>query len=527
MAETPTSEHALDHVVVVLFENRSFDNVLGRLYGPSDNKNFEGVVGKELSNPIPEWAEHGADRKVVPYGVATDMDSPNPDSGEEFFHTNTQLFNTLDEQNRFKIGEGVSAPWNAPPPGATPTMDGFVTDYISTFTAEVGRQPTYDEYAQIMTGYTPQQLPVLSGIARDFGVFDHWFSEVPSQTFMNRSFWTAATSSGLVVNSPATKWMEKNTAETLFERLEAHGKTWKVYVAEPMPVSVTGVIHFPRLQGRLATHFVPFAEFEKDAAAGTLPDLSFIEPDMASGHNDYHPAYGRSFIGANMDIGFDAPSSLLGGEALLQRIYHAYRSMTGPSGTNVWNTALLIGWDEPGGTYDHVAPGPVPPPDAAAPSGELGFTFDRSGYRVPAIMVSPWVKPGSVYNQEYRHTSLIATLRKVWGLGDAFTERDASARTFDDVFSLDEPRSPESWVTVEAQPVPAWMLDVQAAGEALSTLGKAIGPGVVSAAKKMGVALPAELEGPDAEFTPELLITFLRQVCWHLFPQLEPDSRTV
>ena len=215
----------------------------------------------------------------------------------EYFHTNTQLFNILDEHNRFKIGEGVSAPWNTPPPGATPTMDGFVTDYISTFTAEVGRQPTYDEYAQIMTGYTPEQLPVLSGIARDVGVFDHWFSEVPSQTFMNRSFWTAATSSGLVVNSPATKWMEKNTAETIFERLEFHGKTWKVYVCEPMPLSFTGVVHFPRLQHRLATHFVPFGEFEKDAAAGTLPDFSLIEPDMASGHNDYHPALSRSMIG--------------------------------------------------------------------------------------------------------------------------------------------------------------------------------------------------------------------------------------
>jgi hypothetical protein len=67
-------------------------------------------------------------------------------------------------------------------------------------------------------------------------------------------------------------------------------------------------------------------------------------------------------------------------------------------------------------------------------------------------------------------------------------------------------------------------LDVQGAGEALSTLGKAIGPGILDAAKKMGVPLPAELEGPDAEFTPELLISFLRQVCWHLFPRLEPDS---
>jgi phospholipase C len=116
---------------------------------------------------------------VVPYTVATDLDSPNPDSGEEFYHTNTQLYNTIDDHNRFKIGEAVTAPWNAPPPGATPTMDGFVTDYISTFTGEVGRQPTYDEYAHIMTGYTPEQLPVLNGIARDFGVFDHLLVRLP------------------------------------------------------------------------------------------------------------------------------------------------------------------------------------------------------------------------------------------------------------------------------------------------------------------------------------------------------------
>jgi phospholipase C len=85
-----------------------------------------------------------------------------------------------------------------------------------------------------VTGYTPAQLPVLSGIAREFGVFGHWFSEVPSQTFTNRSFWTAGTSSGLVVNLPARKWFTENDAETIFERLEQHGRTWKVYVTEPM-----------------------------------------------------------------------------------------------------------------------------------------------------------------------------------------------------------------------------------------------------------------------------------------------------
>ena len=519
----PTRENALDHVVVVLFENRSFDNMLGHLYGPEDGRTFEGVIGKGLGNPIPDWAENGVDRKVVPYTVATDMDSPNPDSGEEWYHTNTQLFGVLDEHNRSKIGEEVTAPWNAPPPGTTPTMDGFVTDYISTYTAEMGRQPTYEEYAQIMTGFTPQQLPVLNGIAREFGVFDHWYSEVPSQTFMNRSFWTAATSSGIVVNSPVKKWFTKNDAETIFERLEHHGKTWKIFVMEPMPLSFHGIIHYSRLKDRLATHVVPFAQFERDAAAGALPDFSFIEPNFISGHGDYHPAFGRSFVGMNVDP-MDPPSSMLAGEAFLARIFNAYRSSRSGSGTNVWNTALLIGWDEPGGTYDHVPPGSVPPPDPDAPAGELGFTFDRSGYRVPAILVSPWIPEGVVFNDEYRHTSLIATLRKSWNLGEAFTQRDASARTFDDVFTLDEPRDPDTWVAITALPVPAWHLDEEALARGLSGLGKSMGEGLIEHARELGVKLPPQLDNPDAEITPEVIIDVIRDIAWHYFPLLAPDA---
>ena len=513
---------AMEHIVVVIFENRSLDNVLGRLYGPDDGKTFEGVIGKDLSNPIPDWAEHGAERREVPYGIATDMDSPNPDSGEEFYHTNTQLYNILNDHNRYQIGEGVTAPWNAPPAGAVPTMDGFVTDYISTFTGEIGRQPTYEEYAHIMTGCTPEQLPVLNGIARDFGVFDHWFCEVPSQTFMNRSFWTAATSSGFVVNSPMKKWLSGNDAETIFERLEAHGKTWKVYIMEPMPVSFTGMIHYPRLAERLATHFVPFAEFERDAAEGTLPDFSLIEPNMLAGHGDYHPAFGRSF--GHVEIAMDNPSSMLSGEAFLQRVFDAYRSATSVSGANVWNTPLLIGWDEPGGTYDHVPPGSVPPPDAGAPPGEFGFTFDRSGYRVPAILVSPWVEPGSVYNDEYRHTSLIATLRKEWGLGDALSGRDASARTFDQLFTRDSPRDPNEWVTVTARPVPDWTMDDELVGKGLSTLGKGLAPAILGKARELGVQLPPELSDPDAELPPQLVLPVLREIAARLFPLLEAQG---
>jgi phospholipase C len=270
---------------------------------------------------------------------------------------------------------------------------------------------------------------------------------------------------------------------------------------------------------------VPFSEFEKDAAAGTLPNFSLIEPNMAGGHGDYHPAEGRA-LSDKVNVEIDPPSSMLSGEAFLERVFNAYRSATSETGTNVWNTALLIGWDEPGGTYDHVPPGPVPPPDPSAPAGEFGFTFDRSGYRVPAIMVSPWVESGAVYNEEYRHTSLIATLRKTWGLGEAFSQRDAAARTFDHVFSLDTPRDPTAWATVTARPVPEWAMDFEVVGESLSQLGKAMGPGLIAKAKEMGLTLPPELDEPGAELKPGSIVPLLRDVCHHFFPLLGgPPSR--
>jgi phospholipase C len=166
-----------------------------------------------------------------------------------------------------------------------------------------------------------------------------------------------------------------------------------------------------------------------------------------------------------------------------------------------------------------VPPGPVTPPDPDAPAGEFGFTFDRSGYRVPAIMVSPWVEPGTVYNEEFRHTSLIATLRKAWGLGDAFSERDASARTFEHVFSRDTPRDPSSWAVPKARPVPAWTMDPEVVGEALSGLGEGVGPAIIAYAKEMGVPLPAEVEQTD-ELPPRMIVGVLRQIAGRFFPRL-------
>ncbi|HXY45146.1 MAG TPA: alkaline phosphatase family protein [Acidimicrobiales bacterium] len=521
----PEHEHAMDYLVVVVFENRSFDNLLGCLYAPGEVPAFEGVIGKDLSNPIPAWAEDGRDHGVVPYAVASGMDSPDPDPGEEYQHTNTQLFGVLDEANRYKDATEMVAPYNAPPAGREPTMDGFVTDYISFFTREMGRQPSYDEYRQIMTGYTPEQVPVISEIARHFGVFDHWFSEVPSQTLTNRSFWTAATASGFVVNRPMTAFMHRNDAETIFERLEQHGRTWKVYVLEPEPISFTGMIHMARLRGSFATNFVPFSEFERDAAAGTLPSLSLIEPNLLAGHGDYHPAFGRALL-PGVEIPVDPPSSILAGEAFLARVYDAVKSARSPTGANAFNTTLLIGWDEPGGTYDHVPPGPVPPPDPSAPTGELGFKFDRSGYRVPAIVVSPWVEEGVVLNEEYRHTSMIATLRKLWGLGAPLSARDAAARTFDHVLSRDVPRDPETWPRLAPRPVSSFQLERVEAGRALGTLGRHLCHGLRLHADEAGITLPRVPSDPIAEISPALALDIVNRIGARYFPRLaRPPER--
>jgi phospholipase C len=512
---------AMDHVVLVLFENRSFDNLLGHLYEPGEVPSFEGVLGKNLSNPIPDWAEHGVEKREVPYGVATSMDSPNPDPGEEFQHTNTQLFNVLDERNRFKDATEMVPPFNAPAPGQQPTMDGFVTDYISFFSVQMGRQPTYDEYKQIMTGYTPQQVPVISSIARGFGVFDHWFCEVPSQTMTNRSFWTAATASGLVVNRPMSHFMHHNNAETIFNRLEGSGKTWKIYVLEPDPISFTGIIHMSRLRERFATHFVPFSEFERDATEGTLPDFSLIEPNLLAGHGDYHPAFGRALLpGSDVDI--DPPSSILAGEAFLARIYNAVKSAPTSGGSNIYNTTLFIGWDEPGGTYDHVPPGLVPPPDAAIPKGTPTFEFDRSGYRVPALVVSPWIPEHSVFTDEYRHTSLIATLRRVWDLGEPFSKRDAAARTFEHIYSLDRPREVSAWPEVVPLPVPAFQEHWATERGAISTLGRNVCHGLLLHAEKLAAGIPSAPTDPDAEVSPATALDIVHRISARLFPMLIP-----
>jgi phospholipase C len=467
----PDRSNALDHVVVIMFENRSFDNLLGRLYEPGEVPAFEGVLGKELTNPVPGWAPGGG--ALVPYGVPANMNTPSPDPGEEYQHVNTQLFGIIDPpSNRGITADKMTPPYNAPADSRQrPTMDGFIADYISAFTAEMHLPPTLDEFSQIMTGYTPAQMPVVSALARGFATFDHWFCEVPTQTFANRSFFHAATSSGYVDNlTPIDAFPLYNDAETIFDRLDQQGLNWRVYCDPPSHLSLTGVIHARRLLPHFATRFFSTSQFLADAAEGNLPAYSFIEPNLLFGHNDMHPAFDALFP----DAPIDSPSSLLGGEALLARIYDAIRASRSEHGSNAWNTLLVVTFDEHGGTYDHVPPPPVPAPDPAASFRQYGFGFERSGVRVPAFAISAWIPERIVVTAEYRNTSVIRTLRHRWSLGAPLTDRDAVAADLTPVLTLDSPRDPDSWPAVAPRPVLPFTGKIPAPGQALKGMSRAV-----------------------------------------------------
>jgi phospholipase C len=394
-----------------MLENRSFDHMLGFLYADSGNASptgapFEGLTGQESNadssgNPVTVF-------KINPTDPGAYF-MPGADPGEGYANTNSQLF-------------GSSKASVSP----TATNSGFVTNFNATIAWDktAGRSvETGTTAANIMGIFTPEALPVLSGLARGFAVCDHWYSSVPTETFPNRAFACAATSQGHMNDGSASY-----TVQSVFGLMTAHNQSWKIYGDDAEPLTRK---NFPDTTSAPDANFGEFADFTADAAAGSLPAYSFLEPSWGSSGNSQHPNYDVSL-----------------GEKLIHDVYYALRS--GPG----WNqTLLFITYDEHGGCYDHVAPpsGAVAPDDSP---GEFGFDFTRFGVRVPAVLVSPLITAGTVFRvaagtTPLDHTSVLKTVETRWGL-PALTQRDAAAPDVGDVLTLTTPRTddPLSGVTV-------------------------------------------------------------------------------
>lgn len=384
----------IKHIVVLMFENRSFDSMLGKLYPKGGD--FDGLSGTESNplhgqNDVPVWSSDASD--------PPSMSVPTPDPGELFIDINMQLFGLN--------GKAGTAP---------PTMDGFVNNYVRQ-TEQL--QGSYLPQS-IMHYYLPAQLPVLSELASSFAVCDQWFASAPCQTWPNRFFLHTATAGGYENNSPPHF---PYLMHTIFNRCNDAGKSWKIYFHD-FPQTLTLTSLWPHVE-----HFRRMEEFQRDASSGNLPAYSFIEPryfpDLEL-PNDQHPPH---------HVGM--------GEALLAQVYNAVRSAP------TWkNTLLIVLYDEHGGCYDHVSPPSAVPPDNSRPQP---FGFDRYGVRVPAVLISPYIKSGTVLRlpggdpptqasrDPFDHTSVIATLRQCFNLGPPLTNRDAVAPDLESVLNLDNP----------------------------------------------------------------------------------------
>jgi phospholipase C len=413
----------IDHIVVVMLENRSFDHMLGFLYADSANTSpsgqpFEGLTGNE-SNPDGS----GGSVKVFPIQAtaAHPYFYPGADCGEGYANTNAQLFGTN----------------KAPAPIVPATNQGFVTNFAFTLTWESKEKNQVlagTTASQIMGMYTPALLPILSNMAKGYAVCDHWYASAPTETFPNRAFTHMATSQGHLSDSAASVY----TAPSIFTALGNKGVSWSVYGYNAAPLTRAAVAD---ISSAAESHFGEFADFQKAVTSGSLASYVFLEPQWGSSGNSQHPNYNVAL-----------------GEQFLHDVYYTL------FGSKIWpSTLLIVTYDEHGGCYDHVPP----PENAVAPDnspGESGFDFKRFGLRVPTVLISPLIPAGTVYRTAsatpFDHTSILATVEKRFGV-EPLTARDAAAPDVSGVLTLATPRTddPLAGLTVPAAkstpPLPA------------------------------------------------------------------------
>jgi phospholipase C len=435
----------VEHIVILMMENHSYDNYLGMLAGRGDGLPLD---------------DHGQPAATNAAGDGTVVQLRHFTGTRQKPHVPTQTWNASHIQ------------WDGG------TCAGFVRSIEQTLPGQDG--------SVAMTYWDEDDLPFYYGLARTFPLATRWFSSCLGPTFPNRRFLIAGTAHGLIDDLPFTL-VDYPAKGTIFDLLAAHGISWANYQhLSPIRVNWRRLSHawglnflrtlgallvapFPQLVPALLSklqatadlyplgflrsvnHLRPMTEFWQAARAGTLPAVSIIDPD-----------FGR--------YSEENPQDIQAGEGFAAEVINAV--MNGPG----WPKTLLIWlYDEHGGYYDHVSPPSAPEPDDvpglnpmqrfpvlrllrftkyaklidAADAGPT--TYDRLGFRVPAVIVSPYAKPGHVTSTIYDHTSILRLIERKWNL-PPLTRRDAEAN--DPLDALDF-QSPPHFLTPPSLPAPA------------------------------------------------------------------------
>jgi len=401
------------HVVYYMLESRSFDNVCGWLYEQGETGYHTIGTSEPFDGASTADFNLDGDRKVH---VSQFKDGRLSEDWDLIALDQDPFHNTTDSiQQMFVDPAGYYER------SERPDMGGFILNNAND---------------QVMRTFSPEQLPVLNGLARHFAVSDRWFSSIPGGTDVNRAFSVTGSAFdrlGTWEGGNAYKyWPFSPHRQSIWKLLWSHGETdWKIYNAVRWQEEVfTYQLYLkgqvPSIDADPSRFIADIDQFKQDARSGDLPAFSYLEPAWIApnGSTSYHPG-----------------GDLVPGERALNEIYDAIRN--GPG----WeHTLLVITFDKNGGPYDHVAP-----PYARKPwphDRNDGFAYDLMGPRVPTVMVSPWIRENTVFRAEgevpFDSTSFAATLlrwygipRPTWKLGD----RIEAAPTFETVFQASEPRT--------------------------------------------------------------------------------------
>jgi phospholipase C len=383
----------IEHIVVLMMENHSYDSYLGALKYHGDGFRF-GRDGKPLN--------------------------ANPDG-------NGNLIRSFHMPSTCQLHAVPGQDWDR----SHTSWDGGRNDgFVKASTA-------------VAMGYWDEtDIPFYYGLTRAFPLSDRWFGSVLAQTYPNRRFLMAGTAAGIVSTSTAALTAPPPPNGTIFDRFHAHGISWRNYYtdAPSAAIIIKTLSDYP-------SNFSKIDQFYTDAAAGTLPSFSLVDPNFDTESEEN-------------------PQDLRVGEQMAAKTINAV--MQSPA----WPRTLMIWtYDEHGGYYDHVPPPPAPRPDDIPPEiqvpPDLPGAYDRYSFRVPAAIISPFARRNYVSHVVHDHTSVLKLVETKWNLG-ALTFRDANADNLLDSVDL---HGRPAFLEPPTLPAPAL-----AAGPDLCTPGDPGGP---------------------------------------------------
>ena len=418
-APTPTptpagSLNSINHVVLFMQENRSFDTYFGQLNA------YRAKQTPPLPQDVDTWTS-GTDK--TPTNVSTPSYDPNTGKAGppiKAFHMQSAC------------SENLTPSWNE-----THRIFNFSGPFTMNGNAFIEGKFAHDEFVngvpnftdftgkRAMGFYDDSDLPFYYFIASNFATSDRWFSPAPTRTHPNRFYWMAATSQGFVVPP-----LQQITAKTIFEVMDNNHISWKIYTTD-------GHTYFSYFSYFNAHHanVVPLSQYFTDVKNGTLPQVAYIETgievnDTSSSGVDEHPK-------SNIQLGAQFAAKLI--NAL----------MTSPS----WkDTVMIETFDEGGGLYDHVPPISVPSPDGIPPimpaTNQPG-DFTLTGFRVPLIVISPFSKKNFVSHTPMDYTAALKLIETRFNL-PALTKRDQSMPDMSEFFDFTTNTGP--WATPPSPP---------------------------------------------------------------------------